>query len=130
MVEVPQEEEQQQGRGGGGGKRNGGTKNPALQHIAWRKYLNHPGVPGGTLFEREQMAAKMRQAETAHKVKQHKVRRFGGQDDQLEESGEGNKTVRGANSGIMSLGARARARVCVCVCGCVCARARARVVCL
>lgn len=47
----------------------------------------------------------MRRAETADKIKKHRVKRFGGTDDQLEESGEGNKTVRGANSGIMSLGA-------------------------
>lgn len=61
MVEVPPEQQQQRGqRGGGGGGKRKGMGNPALQRIAWRKWLSHPGVPGGTLFEREQMAAQVR----------------------------------------------------------------------
>jgi hypothetical protein len=51
------------------------------------------------------MAAQLRRTETVQRIQKHKVKRFGGSDDEIEEGSQGNKTVRGGNSGIMSLGA-------------------------
>ena len=41
----------------------------------------------GTLFEREQMAAKLRMAETAQRVQKHRIGRFGGRDEDIAETG-------------------------------------------
>lgn len=49
MLPVADESRQRQQQGGPGGRKKG-MGNPALQRIAWRKWLSHPGVPGGTLF--------------------------------------------------------------------------------
>lgn len=59
------------------------------------------------------MSAQLRRAETVHKVQKHKLQRFGVRDDEMEETGqEGNKTVRGGNSGIMTL-VEDKVRACV-----------------
>lgn len=52
------------------------------------------------------MAAQMRRAETAQKIQKHRIKRFGGRDEEIEETGqEGNKTMRGQQGGIMNIGA-------------------------
>jgi Domain of unknown function (DUF1992) len=63
------------------------------------------GVPAGTLFQREEMATKLRMQEANHRVAKHKMRGLGFRDDEIEEQQDettGSGPRRG-QAGLMSL---------------------------
>jgi DnaJ family protein C protein 28 len=80
VVEGQDDEEEEDTKG----KKAKGGEPEEHEIAAWRKYLSHPGVPDGTVFERERMAVKLRMADARGRVSDHKLRKMGVTSDSVE----------------------------------------------